>query len=350
MIWLTWRQFRGSAALMGAVLALVGLVLVLTGPGMAAEYSKGLSNCLANGFCDRFYNDFFDRYQQPFLGVTLVVLVLPALIGFFWGAPLITRELENGTHLLVWNQSVTRSRWLAVKLLVIGLTVMAATCLLGLAVTWWSDPLDKSAADGWALMSPLVFDARGIVPMAYAGFAFVLGITTGLLIGRTLPAMAVTLLIFVGLQLAVPMLVRPHFQAPISANVALSGGNVEGFNRDPGGMGLKLRDQIPTDAGAWVLTNHLVNPQGRKLADGEVFPLTPEGDKACTPLSPSQVGQGDPMGACFAELNRLGYRQAATYHPTRSFWLFQGIETGIYAALTIALTWLCFWWIRRRSS
>ena len=55
------------------------------------------------------------------------MLALPALIGLFWGAPLIARELEAGTHRLVWNQSVTRGRWLAVKLGLIGLAAAAAT-------------------------------------------------------------------------------------------------------------------------------------------------------------------------------------------------------------------------------
>ena len=51
--------------------------------------------------------------------------VAPALIGIFWGAPLVTRELEAGTFRLAWNQSVTRARWMAVKLGLIGLAAMA---------------------------------------------------------------------------------------------------------------------------------------------------------------------------------------------------------------------------------
>ena len=45
----------------------------------------------------------------------------PALIGIFWGAPLISRELETGTFRLAWTQSVSRTRWLAVKLGLAGL-------------------------------------------------------------------------------------------------------------------------------------------------------------------------------------------------------------------------------------
>ena len=55
-----------------------------------------------------------------FLSV-LVILVAPAIIGIFWGAPLIARELEAGTFRLTWNQSITRTRWLTVKLALIGI-------------------------------------------------------------------------------------------------------------------------------------------------------------------------------------------------------------------------------------
>ena len=33
------------------------------------------------------------------------VILLPALIGIFWGAPLIARELESCTYRLSWTQS-----------------------------------------------------------------------------------------------------------------------------------------------------------------------------------------------------------------------------------------------------
>nr|BFE77791.1 hypothetical protein GCM10020093_003920 [Planobispora longispora] len=64
----------------------------------------------------------------------------------------------------MWNQSITRTRWLAVKLGFTGLIAVAAAGTAGLAVTWWSGPLDQSAPEGFALMDPLVFSARGIAP------------------------------------------------------------------------------------------------------------------------------------------------------------------------------------------
>jgi hypothetical protein len=185
MIWLTWRQFRAAATMMAAALAALAAILALTGPGVADDYATGIAACTQSG-CSDFVRQFFNHHQGPFLAVTAVVLVLPALIGLFWGAPLITRELEAGTHRLVWNQSITRTRWLAVKLALTGLAAMTAAGLGSLAVTWWSGPIDKTAAN-FPKMGPLLFDARGIVPIAYAAFAFALGVTVGMLVRRTCP-------------------------------------------------------------------------------------------------------------------------------------------------------------------
>ena len=43
------------------------------------------------------------------------LILLAAVIGVFWGAPLVARELEQGTQRLVWTQSVTRRRWFSTK-------------------------------------------------------------------------------------------------------------------------------------------------------------------------------------------------------------------------------------------
>jgi ABC-type transport system involved in multi-copper enzyme maturation permease subunit len=59
-------------------------------------------------------------YEPAFQTLQLLVIAVPALTGIFWGAPLIGRELETGTHQLAWNQTVTRTRWLAVKLIAVG--------------------------------------------------------------------------------------------------------------------------------------------------------------------------------------------------------------------------------------
>jgi len=178
-----------------------------------------LSDARRDNSCQTATSLFRDKYQGPVDLTGAFLLAVPALIGIFWGAPLITRELETGTHKLVWNQSVTRTRWLATKLIVIALISVALTAALSFVLTWAVDPVDKLIGSRFSAMT---FDSRDIVPLAYAVFAFALGTTIGMLIRRTLPAMAVTLAVFAVVQIVTPNLVRPHLMSPITTNVAFT--------------------------------------------------------------------------------------------------------------------------------
>ena len=138
----------------------------------------------------------------------------------FWGAPLVAREFETGTFRLAWTQGVTRTRWLAAKLAIAGAAAIAVAELLSLMVTWWSSPIHKANA-GYTAFTSGSFHS-GIAPAGYAAFAFALGVTAGLLIRRTLPAMAVTLAIFAAVIIAFPFWVRPHLIPPVQTTSALS--------------------------------------------------------------------------------------------------------------------------------
>jgi hypothetical protein len=337
MTWLTWRQFRAPAAMMVAALAALAAVLALTGPDLAHDYATGITACTTPGGCSDFVERFFRDHQNAFLAVTAVALLLPALIGLFWGAPLLTRELEAGTHRLVWNQSVTRTRWLAVKLALTGLAAVTAAGLGSLAVTWWASPIDKTAHTiNLGKMAPLLFDARGIVPIAYAAFAFALGVTVGLLVRRTLAAMAITLAIFVAVQVAMPLLVRPHLLAPTRSTVEIAGLARQGDNSPYQAGGFEL-----PDPGAWMLSSHSVDASGHAV---DTIPVSTSVGPCASYGPPEQT-----LAACLAEVKRLGYRQQLTYQPSSRFWAFQWYETGIYTALALGLAGFCFWRIRRLS-
>ena len=117
--------------------------------------------------------------------------MLPAVVGIFWGAPMVARELEAGTSRLVWTQSITRTRWLATKLGVAGAGAVAVG-LFGLVLTWWCGPLDDAVAKGYGSnglysqprLWPVLFGARGVVPIGMTVLALVIGVTLGLLIRR----------------------------------------------------------------------------------------------------------------------------------------------------------------------
>jgi hypothetical protein len=352
MIWLTWRQFRASAAMMAAALAALTAILAVTGPGLADEYASGIAACSSQGGdCSDFLQNFFRDHRGAFQAVTAVVLVVPALIGLFWGAPLIARELEAGTQRLVWNQSVTRTRWLAVKLGLVGLAAVTAAGLGSLAVDWWSNPLDKSAGDEFPRMEPLLFGTRGIVPIAYAAFAFALGVTVGMLVRRTVAAMAITLAVFVAVQVAMPQLVRAHLIPPVVSTIDPAPSQLTMFAFGPDGLQMSA---TPPYTGAWVLSSHTVDASGNAVTRiPSNSSLSPTSGPCAPPREPPASaragnGPGEELAPCLAEVKRLGYRQQVTYQPASRFWRLQWYETGIFTALALGLAGFCFWWLRHR--
>ncbi len=103
MIRLAWRQFRAEGSIGLGVLVVVAVVLAATGPHLMDVYRSTPHQVLTTD----------PRLQNA---LAALVLIVPALVGVFFGAPLVARELEAGTYRLAWTQSVTRVRWLAVKL------------------------------------------------------------------------------------------------------------------------------------------------------------------------------------------------------------------------------------------
>ncbi|MGH3243486.1 MAG: ABC transporter permease subunit [Spirillospora sp.] len=354
MIWLTLRQFRVQGAVVFGGLAVLGAVLLFTGPGLADDYNTGVASCGTPDNCSRFYRSFFIDHQYYFGGLVAVVAFLPGIIGVFWGAPLITRELEHGTHRLVWNQSITRTRWLAAKLGLVGLAAVVATGLVALAADWWSDPLDRSAlnqteVDGIARITPIVFVARGVVPLGYAAFAFALGVTVGVLLRRTLPAMAVTLAVFAAVQIAMPLFVRPHLVPTEHGTVQITADNHGDMMIDHQSGATRMRVEVDAERGAWTLTNQTIDASGNTVKEIEISKTA---GGACLPQPPDADG-GPPEGpgqGCFDYIAQQGYRQKVAYHPADHFWPLQWAETGLFAVLTLGMAGLCFYWTRRRLS
>ncbi len=112
MIWMTWRQFRVAAIAAGAAVIALAAALAATRPALMSLYtSAGLPACHAA--CATEANNFlrsvqFTHSEDIRFGCTGIMYLAPAVLGLFWGAPLIARELDSGTFRLAWSQSVTR--------------------------------------------------------------------------------------------------------------------------------------------------------------------------------------------------------------------------------------------------
>jgi hypothetical protein len=360
MTWLSWRQMRLQSTAVLAALAALGLALLVTAHGLRDLYRADV-----NAFIDQLQFHHLDS----FLYVAGLVAVLSAapVIAAFWGGPLIARELEAGTHRLIWNQSITRRRWLAVKLLVVGGIATAVVGAMSLLLTGWSSPIDRAVAAGHGSgrfslpkMDPVVFGARGIVAMGYVVFGLALGVTLGLLVRRSIPAVAITLVVVAAMEILSPRLVRPHLVSQVVQNVVISTENLRGIQIHPGPtrvaqapVRLTVRAGGPAD---WGQANVTVDSAGHATT---VLPTwfaecLREHIGAAPPLGQGAKQQRatghDALEPCFTRLTAEGYRQHVTYVPARSFWSLQLRETALLVLLAGVLIGFCFWRLGRDVS
>jgi hypothetical protein len=326
MTWVIWRQYRVSAAIAGAILAAFAVLLLITGLQDAARWHAALASCTKNQTCGNL-SQIVSLGGGPVYTLTILTLAVPLLFGMFWGSPAVARERETGTVQFAWTQAVTRRRWLSVKtgwLLLAGAVFGGAVAGI---VTWWYAPLN---ALNQGQFQPGSFDLQGIVPIGYAVFAVALGIAAGALIGRSLPALAVTAGVFLAVRLAVTYWVRVHYMPAVTTIYSVT------------------RNFAPKGA-YWPLAQGTVLPGGQLTTNLSVGPGHIVSGFHGPDLPAACQGPG-PMNSTIACMARLGYRSFTTYQPSYRFWPFQFIETGIFVALAAVLIAVTFFVVRRRDA
>jgi len=335
MIWLSWRQFRTQALLgLGAVVVVLAVFAATRPALMDLARDTGFAGCTnaCGSVADTFLRQARNNFAPLYYASLLILYVTPAVLGLFWGAPMVARELETGTHRLVWNQTVSRSRWLAVKLGLAGLTTAAAAGLISLIAGWWASPLDRAGTR----ITPDVFAARGLVPVGYAVFAFVAGVTIGLLLRRTIPAMLVTFVVVVAAQVATPFLLRPHLAAHETYAGVLTADQVRSIGLSPDDPSRRIRVEAEAGlSGEWSLKKSL---------------LTVDGTEFTGPYDPATCGMHANGGpdACKNWIAAQNLQVREEYMGPDKFWVLQWRELGVFLVLSAGLAIFCFWWIRRR--
>jgi hypothetical protein len=318
--WVTWQQHRLQVALGGGLLLLVAAIVLVSGVPMHAAFNSGdLPACLAQGGLDQgclaLRGSFRNQHQDLESVLVGVVSALPLLAGVFVGAPLLGREFETGTHRLAWTQTITRLRWAGVKvgLLVSGVVVMWVA--ITLLMVWWLQPLDAVRRGSFTS-----FEVEGFAPVAYALFAFGLGVACGAAIRRTIPAMAVTLVVFEAIRYGVATYLRPYYQQPLLD----TWDPVQGSTRD--------------NLGDWAFGGYGIDRSGQPMTQAQLdelyhqFRLT-----------------GDKEGI-LQYLHDQGVRFADLYQPADRFWTFQAIEAAIFVVLALAVLCFALWWVRKRPA
>jgi hypothetical protein len=309
--WLAWRQNR--ALLIVAFFALLAFsfyllkqqatvshdIAVLRGSGCGPGNTRA-ARCLSGWLSGGDDAVGFENHSEPLLAA------LPALIGMFVGAPLLALEYERGTNRLAWVQSLSRSRWVAVRLWVPAAVVLVFTSVVALLAHWvWQTDQSMQAV----IVNPppfqgLTYPVIGVTAVAMALFALALGTVMGMLLRRTLLAVGVTGALVVAAEFGLHLL-RPQL-----------------WPQDYG-VQTHAYGAFAPPADAWLISTGTVMPDGSRIPSGDC------GHNA----------------ACLAAKTVYGY-----YQPASHFWPIQYVESGILLAAALALVLFAHRWTRRSAA
>jgi hypothetical protein len=321
MAWVTWRQHRtpliGVAALLGALAIYLWLAALKVHGAYAAATACRPASSIA---CANMRNDFISTYDHTATLIPALLQAVPALIGAFVGAPVLSRELETGTFRYAWTQGFGRCRWTIAKLVPLAVVVAAAAGVFGLLFSWYYQPF---IADGqYGPLAGIVFNLRGIAFAAWALAAFAIGALAGVLIRRVVPAIVATLATYAGLALATGLYLREHYLTPL------------------------VTSDLNVPASAWIMSQWWT--KGGTFA----FAGRPSMDLVQQFCPPSAIGPGKPSSGTIAGclVHNGGYTQWTTFQPASRFWPFQFIESGWLLVLSLILIGATAWLVRRRAT
>lgn len=310
MGWLTWRQHRGEALATAVVVTLVVAVLVVTGTSLHHAFERdGAAACLGvaserGGDCDALVSGFLDRYQSQVNLIIPWLTMFPVLAGLFLGAPLLAREFEHGTWQLAWTQTVSRTRWLIVKVAALVALAVLSSLAVTVTYTWWRTPVTRVEGR----FGPEGFNLEGVAPIAYTLFAFALGAAAALILRRTVPAIAATFAGFLLIRLPVEGWLRPRYRAPVRLVFDPI------INPDANRFGT---------TGDWVLAKGFADTNGRPLTNAQIARV-----RAASAAEHLDIP---------TYLHTHGLQRWYQYQPARRFWTFQLLEAGIFVTAAVLL-------------
>ncbi|MEV5982696.1 ABC transporter permease [Streptomyces sp. NPDC052114] len=296
----------GTAALLAAAVAVTGFLRWAAWAYPAAECHQGP--------CETFlgFSSADDLLYTAMRYGSTSLLLLPLLIGAFVAGPLIGRELESGLHQLMWTQSLSPTRWLSSKLVTTAVVAVAGTLTLMAAFRFGAARMLDTRSDLiWADRG--VYEATGPVLVAHVLFAVATGAVIGLLVRRTLLAVALA--------------------GGVTGAVLLGAGTVRWdlFPTRTASGAATNEDWWPTyPADSFAVDQGVTNAAGERFYPGQCLPK---------PI---------PGYSCPTDTKVVS--SYVDYHPRSHFWYVQLIETGIVLALAAAATYAAFRLLRRHAA
>lgn len=246
-------------------------------------------------------------YKDVYTYTTTAVLVVPFLVAAWAGGSLTGRETESGTVRLAWTQGVSPARWLASRLAFPAVLTAAATGLLV-----WLHRLARTAADGRVDTAKPWYDfatfyANGTVPVALALAGLAVGALAGLLLRRSVAALATSAAVLGALWAAVHTAL-PHLWPAVT--------EVSGLGEGPLGSGI------------WV---------------GEGV-LTADGDRL---TAPCRTGSIPGCHSTLADLDAVSFYR--DFHPAAHYWPLHLVASGVLLLVAALAALAAFRLLRHRT-
>jgi hypothetical protein len=327
LAWVTLRQRRGAvigtSILLGAFAVYLLIMAIIQNnayAGVTACHPAAALKCqqLAQEFSRNYWGGGGSVLQSGGAQtVSSLLFAVPVLLGAFVGAPLLARELETGTFRFAWTQGAGRTRWALSTLVLPAVLLTAATGAFTALFYWYFRPF---LADGQVSeMLPLAFALLGVAFAAWTLFAFALAAFTGTLLRRTVPAMAITLVVYIVLAIATATAIRPHYFSPVTER---------GWNVSSGA--------------SWVISSWVKAPNGQVLSQADLDSLSRH--------LPASVQNSASPDAFTNWLTAHGYTMWQSVQPDSRFWQFQLTEAGWLLVVSAVLIGGSVWLVRRRGA
>lgn len=313
-LWLAWRQQRVLVGVGAVVLVVVGAVAAYSRAGILGDLRSGLFDhcdpgplsCTGSGTGLPLLLDI-----EPLRYLGVLNLALPVLIGVFWGAPLLGRDRELGTHRTVLVQGVSRGQWFTSRFALAAVsTVVLSGLLAGVFAWWWRPAADRSYGLFWYENTALGGSGPRVVAAALFGLAA--GTLLGLLARRVLAAMSLTLLVTGGMTLLLEWAHRTRLLVPPRTYISAGSAPKE--------------------------------PMGDKWSAGHYGLITASGRRDDVLSCP--YPSGAELRRCMAEGGYVSRFYEA--NPAGDYWAFQWTDTAVLGGLALLLTAATALLLRRR--
>ncbi|WP_164413938.1 transporter [Streptomyces salinarius] len=313
-LWLAWRQQRTLIGCGTLVLLAAAALAAYSRAGLVEDLRSGLFDGCNPGplYCTR-SPDGLPRFLdvEPLRLLGALNMTLPVLVGMFWGAPLLGRDRELGTHRMILSQGVGRAQWFASRFALAALGTAALSGSLALLFRWWWEPaVNRSYGVFWYEATALTGSGPSLVAAALFGLS--VGTLAGLLTRRVLSAAAWTLLVTGAVAVLVQWTHRARLLVPPQRYVS------DGWQ--------------PKE------------PMGDKWSTGHYGLITGSGRQDSALACPSPSGRE--LRECMA-----GHGYVSRYYeanPAGDYWAFQWADTVLLGGLAVVLVLATALLLRRR--